>query len=101
MAMPKQTKTAMLVGAAILAVALIGALAVWLLPSWLTQSPRLASPSEREKAVADARTGVVSHVPEHHGLDIGGRADVVGNLFHPAVIGSLIVPPGIEYRVAR
>ena len=52
--MPKPTKTVMSVGAAILAVIVLGALAVWLLPSWLTQSPRLASPSEREKAVADA-----------------------------------------------
>jgi Pentapeptide repeats (8 copies) len=68
MAMPKPTKTVMLVGAAILAVVLLGALAVWLLPSWLTQSPRSASPSEREKAVADARTGVIAFLAVLGGL---------------------------------
>jgi hypothetical protein len=43
-------------------------LAPWLLPSWLTQSPRSASPSEREKAVADARTGVITFLAVLGGL---------------------------------
>jgi hypothetical protein len=58
--MPKQMKIAALVGAAILAVVVLGVLAVWLLPSLLTQHPRAVSPSERYKAVADARTGVIA-----------------------------------------
>ena len=40
-------------------------------------------------------------VAEHHGLHAGGRADVVRNLFHLAVVGGLGIPPGAEHGVAR
>jgi hypothetical protein len=68
MAMSKQVKTAALTGAAVLGVVVLGVLAVWLLPSWLTQHPRLVNPSARDKAVADARTGVIAFLAVLGGL---------------------------------
>jgi hypothetical protein len=44
------------------------ATAVWWLPSWLTQHPRLNAPAERHKAAADARTGVVAFIAVLGGL---------------------------------
>src|SRR5262249_32427222 len=40
--------------------------ALWLLPDWLTKDPRV--PSERYKAAADARTGVVAFLAVLGGL---------------------------------
>jgi hypothetical protein len=50
---------------------------------------------------ADAGAGGVAHVAEHHGLHVGGGADVVRNLFHLAVVGGLGIPPAAEHGVAR
>lgn len=68
MAMSKQRKTAPLVGAAVLGVVALGVLAIWLLPSWLTQHPHLATPSARNKAIADTRTGVIAFIAVLGGL---------------------------------
>ena len=43
----------------------------------------------------------VAHVAEHHRLHVGGGADVVGNLFHVAVVVGFGVPPAAEHGVAR
>ena len=50
---------------------------------------------------ADARAGSLAQIAEHHGLDIGGRADVVGNLFHAPIGDRVLAPPGAEHSVAR
>jgi hypothetical protein len=68
MGMSKQMKTAAMIAVAVLGVVVLGVLAVWLLPSWLTQHPRLVSPPERDKAVADARTGVIAFLAVLGGL---------------------------------
>jgi Pentapeptide repeats (8 copies) len=67
MVMSKQMKTVALVGAAVVGVVVLGALTVWLLPSWLAQYPG-ASPSARNTAVADARTGVIAFLAVLGGL---------------------------------
>jgi hypothetical protein len=54
------TKTALLIVGAAIVVLLLAALAIWLLPAWLTQHPHLSDASDRHKAAADARTGVVA-----------------------------------------
>lgn len=67
-AMSKQVKAAALAGAVVLGVVVLGVLAVWLVPSWLTQHPPLANPSSQNKAVADARTGVIAFLAVLGGL---------------------------------
>jgi len=59
MAMSKHMKTAAVVAGVVLGVIALGVLTVWLLPSWLTRYPG-ASPSARNTAVADARTGIIA-----------------------------------------
>jgi hypothetical protein len=67
MAVSKQMKTVALAGAAALGVIVLGALTVWLVPSWLTHNPG-ASPSARNTAVADTRTGVIAFLAVIGGL---------------------------------
>ena len=50
---------------------------------------------------ADTGSGADAHVAEDHGLDVGGGADLVGDLFHFAIVVGLGVPPAIEDGVAR
>jgi Pentapeptide repeats (8 copies) len=68
MAISKQTKTAAVTGAVVLSVVVLGLLAVWLVPSWLAPHPRLVSASAQNKAVADARTGVIAFLAVLGGL---------------------------------
>lgn len=46
-----------LVGAVVVGLALI---TLWIMPVWLTEHPHIADPAERQKAIADARTGMVT-----------------------------------------
>jgi Pentapeptide repeats (8 copies) len=52
--------TAAVVWALVLGSFILAILAIWLLPLWLTQNPSLVTASERHKAAADARTGLVA-----------------------------------------
>ena len=56
---PKRVGTGLLIG---LGVALLAVMALWLVPMWLTEDPHVSSPSDRHKAMADARTGVVAFI---------------------------------------
>jgi hypothetical protein len=67
MAMSKQMKTVALIGAAVLGVIVLGTLTVWLLPFWLSQYSG-ASPSARNTAMADARTGIIAFLAVLGGL---------------------------------
>src|SRR5713226_4702982 len=55
-----RVKRAVGVAGLLLGICLLSFLALWFVPSWLTQDPPLDVPSERYKAAADARTGVVA-----------------------------------------
>ena len=46
-----------------------------------------------------AAAGVVSHVAEHHGLDVHGRAEIVVNLVDGAVHDGAMVVPRAEHRL--
>jgi Pentapeptide repeats (8 copies) len=61
---PKQAKIAIVV----LGVLVLAWLALWLVPSWLTQYPSLGEAPARHKAAADARTGVVAFLAVLGGL---------------------------------
>lgn len=68
MATSRLTKTVALVGTFVLSVIALGALVIWLLPSWLAQHPLLSNPSAQSKAVTDARTGVITFLAVLGGL---------------------------------
>jgi hypothetical protein len=53
-------RLAFLVGGSGLAVLILAAFSLWLVPTWLTQDPQLTVPVDRQKAMADTRTGVVA-----------------------------------------
>ena len=50
---------------------------------------------------ADAGGRCIAHIAEHHGLHVGGGADLIGNLFHAPVSDRVLAPPGAEHGVAR
>ncbi len=61
------------------------------------------SPQKTFSPVAGSRVkptpvaGGIAHVAEDHGLHVGGGAEVVRDLFHAAVIGGVLAPPGAEH----
>src|ERR1035437_4707464 len=49
---------------------------------------------------ADASGGGFAEVAEHHGLDVDGGAEIVGDLVHFAIMLGAVVKPGAEHGIA-
>src|SRR3954451_4993271 len=54
----------------------------------------------RVASETNAGTGVVTHVAEHHGLNVSGGTDGIGDLFHPPIVLRLRCVPRVENGVA-
>ena len=58
-------------------------------------------PGRRVAGEADAGTGVVVAVAEHHGLDVDGGAEIVGDALTDPVGHGPGPVPGLEHRLDR
>ena len=60
MKMSQGIRRGLLVAGSGLAILILAALSLWLVPTWLTQDPPLPAPADRQKAITDTRSGLVA-----------------------------------------